>query len=175
MDGDKAEMVFTDPRYNVAIDGNVSGLGVNAARGQLRSQQVFTKLLSETERARKAAIEYKFKWERELERRQKLRVTGREPIPHSDDVRLDFKAEQVFFKGPMTKEEKAESRRRRSVEGVAALALDPRQTTSVSASLNAQAVGHRTGRSATSTMLRLSWRPPRMMIRPSSRPIANAP
>ena len=29
-------------------------LAVNAARGQLRSQQVFTKLLSETERARKA-------------------------------------------------------------------------------------------------------------------------
>lgn len=27
MGGEKAEMVFTDPPYNVAIDGNVSGLG----------------------------------------------------------------------------------------------------------------------------------------------------
>jgi DNA modification methylase len=27
MDGERAEMVFTDPPYNVAIDGNVSGLG----------------------------------------------------------------------------------------------------------------------------------------------------
>jgi DNA modification methylase len=27
MDGEKAEMVFSDPPYNVAIDGNVSGLG----------------------------------------------------------------------------------------------------------------------------------------------------
>src|SRR6202161_2910951 len=27
LDGEKAEMVFTDPPYNVAIDGNVSGLG----------------------------------------------------------------------------------------------------------------------------------------------------
>jgi ParB-like nuclease domain/DNA methylase len=27
MDGEKAEMIFTDPPYNVAIDGNVSGLG----------------------------------------------------------------------------------------------------------------------------------------------------
>jgi DNA modification methylase len=27
MDGEKAEMVFTDPPYNVAMDGNVSGLG----------------------------------------------------------------------------------------------------------------------------------------------------
>jgi ParB-like chromosome segregation protein Spo0J len=30
MDGEKAEMVFTDPPYNVAIDGNVSGLGKSA-------------------------------------------------------------------------------------------------------------------------------------------------
>src|SRR5271168_5228468 len=27
MDREKAEMVFTDPPYNVAIDGNLSGLG----------------------------------------------------------------------------------------------------------------------------------------------------
>jgi hypothetical protein len=27
MEGEKAEMVFTDPPYNVAIAGNVSGLG----------------------------------------------------------------------------------------------------------------------------------------------------
>jgi hypothetical protein len=27
MDGEKAEMAFTDPPYNVAIEGNVSGLG----------------------------------------------------------------------------------------------------------------------------------------------------
>jgi len=27
MDDEKAEFVFTDPPYNVKIDGNVSGLG----------------------------------------------------------------------------------------------------------------------------------------------------
>ena len=27
MDGEKAQMVFTDPPYNVPIDGHVSGLG----------------------------------------------------------------------------------------------------------------------------------------------------
>ena len=50
----------------------VRSLGVNAARGQLRSQQAFTKLVFETERDCKAqadqtleaAIQYKFKWER---------------------------------------------------------------------------------------------------------------
>ena len=27
LDGEEAQMVFTDPPYNVVIDGNVSGLG----------------------------------------------------------------------------------------------------------------------------------------------------
>ena len=91
-------------------------LAVNAARGQLRSQQVFTKLLSETERARKAltdrmletAIDYKYDWERELERRKKFGITGPEPHPHPDDVHIDLTTCQVTFKGPMTKEDKAE-------------------------------------------------------------------
>lgn len=91
-------------------------LAVNAARGQLRSQQVFTKLLSETERARKmlidqmfeTALDYKIAWERELERRKALRITGPEPLPHPDDVRLDFGTSQVTYTGPVTKEQKAE-------------------------------------------------------------------
>jgi len=90
-------------------------LAVNAARGQLRSQQVFTKLLSETERDRKAladriferAVDYKLTWELELERRQKVGVTGPEPIPHPDDVHIDLKTGQVSFTGPVTKEDKA--------------------------------------------------------------------
>lgn len=94
----------------------IRSLAVNAARGQLRSQQVFMKLVFETERTRKAAadgmlqaaIDYKAKWERELERRKQLGVKGREPIPHPDDIHLDFKAGKVLFKGPMTKEEKVE-------------------------------------------------------------------
>jgi Family of unknown function (DUF5681) len=94
----------------------VRALAVNAARGQLRSQQVFTKLLTETERARKTLIDqmfdvpldYKLKWERELERRKALGVTGPEPLPHPDDVKLDFATSQVTFKGPLTKEDKAE-------------------------------------------------------------------
>ena len=94
----------------------IRALAVNAARGQLRSQQAFTKLLSETERARKAltdrmfevALDYKLKWDEELERREKLGITGPEPLPHPDDVHLDLRTCQVTFIGPMTKEEKAE-------------------------------------------------------------------
>jgi hypothetical protein len=90
-------------------------LGVNAARGQLRSQQAFTKLVFETERDRKAqvdqtleAIKYKNNWERELDRRKQLGVTGREPLPHPDDVHIDPNTGEVSIKGPKNKAEKAE-------------------------------------------------------------------
>jgi Family of unknown function (DUF5681) len=94
----------------------VRSLAVNAARGQLRSQQVFTKLLTETERARKAltdryfetALDYKLKWEQELERRETYGVTGPEPLPHPDDVKLSFGTSQVTIQGPRLKEHKAE-------------------------------------------------------------------
>jgi DNA modification methylase len=51
MDAEKAEMVFTDPPYNVAIDGNVSGLGTirhrefAMASGEMTRDQ-FTAFLS---------------------------------------------------------------------------------------------------------------------------------
>ena len=94
----------------------VRALAVNAARGQLRSQQFFAKLLSETERANKAsrdellqnAIEYKHFWDQELEQRRKFGVQLPDPIPHPDDVIVDMGTGQVQFTGPMTKEEKAQ-------------------------------------------------------------------
>jgi hypothetical protein len=94
-------------------------LAVNAARGQLRSQQVFTKLLAETERARKeltdkmfdVALDYKLKWEQELERRKRLGITGPAPLPHPDDVRLNFLTSEVTFIGPLIKQHKAELER----------------------------------------------------------------
>jgi hypothetical protein len=71
-------------------------------------------MLSETERANKAwndeylkaAMEYKFRWEEELEGRKKLGITGPEPLPHPDDIVIDMKTDQVIIKGPRTKEEK---------------------------------------------------------------------
>ena len=94
----------------------VRALAVNAARGQLRSQQLFATLLSETERANKAlqdeflenAIEYKRDWDRELERHRQLGIQSPDPIPHPDDVIIDMKTGQVKIIGPMTKEDKAE-------------------------------------------------------------------
>ncbi len=82
----------------------VRALAVNAARGQLRSQQLFATLLSETERANKAshdayletAMQYKMEWEEELERRAKFGIVGLpEPLPHPDDVIFDVRSGQV--------------------------------------------------------------------------------
>jgi hypothetical protein len=94
----------------------IRALAVNAARGQHRAQQLFAELLHETERANKAlsddylqtAIEYKQHWEGELERCQRLGLTGPEPLPHPDDIVIDLKRGEVIVKGPMTKEEKVE-------------------------------------------------------------------
>lgn len=94
----------------------VRALAVNAARGQLRSQQAFAKLLTETERARReltdrlfdAALDYKLKWEQELERRERLGITGPAPLPHPDDVRLNFLTSEVIFVGPLIKQQKVE-------------------------------------------------------------------
>lgn len=91
-------------------------IAVNAARGQHRSQRLFAELVAETERANKAlsdemlqtAIEYKQHWEAELERRENLGIIRPDPLPHPDDILIDSKTGQVTFKGPVTKEEKAE-------------------------------------------------------------------
>jgi hypothetical protein len=111
---------ITEGRRQVTIPmakAVVRALAVNAARGQLRSQQLFATLLSDTERANKAlsdewletVIEYKCDWEKELDRRKKLGIMGlRDPLPHPDDIVVDMKSGQVRFNGPITKEEKAE-------------------------------------------------------------------
>jgi hypothetical protein len=92
----------------------VRALAVNAARGQLRSQQLFASLLAQTESANNAlaqkwfdtALEYKLQWNRELERRATLGVSGPEPIPHPDHVIIDMNTGRVQIRGPLTKEDK---------------------------------------------------------------------
>ena len=94
----------------------VRALAVNAAKGQHRAQQLFAQLLAATETANKrlhdewldVAITYKVEWDRELERRRQLGITGPDPVPHPDDIEIDMATGAVLIKGPMTKEQKAE-------------------------------------------------------------------
>ena len=53
-------------------------------------------------------MKYKVGWEQELERRERLGITGPEPILHPDDVQLNFYTGEVTFTGPITRKEKAE-------------------------------------------------------------------
>lgn len=94
----------------------IRSVAVNAAKGQQRAQRLFTQLLATTERENRrlhdefldVAITYKVEWERELERRRRLGITGPEPLPHPDHVVVDVRNGTVRIAGPATKEEKAE-------------------------------------------------------------------
>ncbi len=96
------------------VEAIVRSLALSAAKGQQRAQRLFTDLLYVTEQANKAlqdtwletAIEYKVDWDRELERRRRLGIVATDPVPHPDDIIIDFNAGKVRIQGPMTKEEK---------------------------------------------------------------------
>jgi len=94
----------------------VRAMAVNAAKGQHRAQRLFSELLATTENARRRlhdeffdkALTYKIEWDRELERRAKLRITDLpEPLPHPDQIVLDMNEGTVRMSGPLTKEDKA--------------------------------------------------------------------
>jgi hypothetical protein len=108
-------------------------LAVNAAKGQHRAQRLFAELLASVESSNKqlndeylsVAMDYKIAWERELDRRVRLGITGLpDPLPHPDHVVIDMRYGTVRILGPMTRAEEAElnlwrERRRDFVEELA--------------------------------------------------------
>ncbi|MFZ1991146.1 MAG: hypothetical protein WAW96_15415 [Alphaproteobacteria bacterium] len=99
------------------IQATLRSFGPNADKGQLRSQQLLIKFVSEIERSNNASvhrwyaalIKYKIAWETELERWRLLEITNLPaPIPHPDDIVIDFAEGSVRVVGPMTREEKEE-------------------------------------------------------------------
>ncbi|MER8577651.1 DUF5681 domain-containing protein [Mesorhizobium sp. M1423] len=93
----------------------IRSLAVNAVKGNQRAQRLFTELLTTTERENKrlhdewldTALTYKVEWDRELARRERLGITGPEPLPHPDHVVVNMRTGEVAIRGPATKEEKA--------------------------------------------------------------------
>ena len=94
----------------------IRALAVSAAKGNIRSQVLFSEMLNITQgnklRERQAlfqaAVDYKIGWQQELELRRQKGVSGPDPLPHPDRVILDFNTGTVQIKGPLTKEEKVE-------------------------------------------------------------------
>jgi Family of unknown function (DUF5681) len=92
-------------------------LAITAAKGNTRAQKLFLELLGNTELSNKLAeddylktmIEYKAEWEMELERRKLHGITALpEPLPHPDEIIVDFQRNTVSIRGPMDKREQAD-------------------------------------------------------------------
>ena len=92
-------------------------LSVKAVKGNTRAQKLFTSLLSDTELSNKKAeheyleamIAYKAHWETELERREFYSITNQpNPLPHPDDIIVDFQRNTACVRGPMDKRELAD-------------------------------------------------------------------
>ena len=89
-------------------------MGVSAMKGSRLSQRMLAELVRDVEQDRlKAQLEnlesfqeYKHRWDEEIERCQKAGLPDPEPVPHPDDIILNFSTGEVEFYGPMTKEEK---------------------------------------------------------------------
>jgi Family of unknown function (DUF5681) len=92
-------------------------LAVSAAKGNTRAQKLFAELLVETESSNKQAedewletmIVYKSNWEAELERRKLHGIAAlSDPLPHPDDIIVDYRRNTVSIQGPMDKRELAD-------------------------------------------------------------------
>ena len=94
----------------------VRSLAVTAAKGNTRAQRLFAELLASTETSNKraqdealeTAIIYKQNWEDELELRKHFNITAPDPLPHPDDIIINFRNGTVSVHGPMTKQELAD-------------------------------------------------------------------
>jgi hypothetical protein len=115
-------------------------IAVNAAKGHIRSQKLFTDLLRNVEGERlklhyeylKTMIEYKIAFTQEIERCKRLGLPLPEPLPHPDDIEIDMINGQVIIKGPITPEEKdqwdrLEKHKQELINGLHALRLDADQ------------------------------------------------
>lgn len=96
------------------IQAVLRSVSLRAASGDPRSQKMLIELLGAIEHSEKAdydqnlqtLVEYKAYWEGELLRRQRTGETGEEPLPHPDDIHIDFTDGSIEIRGPITKEQK---------------------------------------------------------------------
>lgn len=98
-----------------AIQAVFRAMGVSALKGNRFVQKTLAELVSKMERdhhqlrmeAFGSAVEYKHKWDQEIERCSKAGLPEPTPLPHPDDIILDVNTGTVNYEGPQTKEQKA--------------------------------------------------------------------
>ena len=91
------------------IQAAMRGLGVAAIKGDRRAQLAFKEHTEAVEKKRlqdrislfKSFMEYKTRWSDEIRRCKVLGLPPPDPLPHPDDVKLDVRAGEVRFVGPV--------------------------------------------------------------------------
>jgi hypothetical protein len=97
-----------------AIQAIFRAMGVSAMKGNRYAQRTMAELVQNVENARRqtlneylqALMEYKCEWERNIEDAISRGLTPPEPVPHPDDIIIDFIEPNGWVCGPMTKEDK---------------------------------------------------------------------
>jgi hypothetical protein len=98
-----------------AIQAVFRAMGVAALKGNRFAQKTLADLVQKVEQEHRdiqyanleTFTEYKLQWTREIERCERLGLPAPQPLPHPDDVIIDYRKGTFHLAGPITKEEKA--------------------------------------------------------------------
>lgn len=98
-----------------AIQAVFRAMGVSAMKGNRFAQKTLAELVGKLEAEKTelltshfaSAVDYKFRWEREIDRCRTSGLSVPDPLPHPDDILIDAREGKVKFAGPMTPDEKA--------------------------------------------------------------------
>jgi hypothetical protein len=99
-----------------AIQAVFRAMGVAAMKGNRFAQKMMAELVQDVESEDRklrlehleTMIEYKCNSEKAIEHAREMRLPEPQPIPHPDDIIVDFKNGHAAVCGPMTKEDKAD-------------------------------------------------------------------
>ena len=106
-EGDRTERI-------PVIQAILRKVAVAAANGNTRAQQNYLNLLIGAEADRrvatmeilKAAVDYKDRWYHIFAERARTGTTGPEPVPHPDDVLIDYETGNIRIDGPVMEDQK---------------------------------------------------------------------
>src|ERR1700731_1046764 len=106
-EGDRVERI-------PVIQAILRKVAVAAANGNIRAQQNYLNLLIGAEADRrvatmellKAAVDYKDHWHHVFAERARTETTGPEPVPHPDDVLIDYETGNIRIDGPVMEDQK---------------------------------------------------------------------
>jgi len=120
-----------------AIQAVFRAMGVSAMKGNRLAQRTMAELVQQIENEDRetrskhmdVVMDYKSSWERNFEIARERGWPEPQPIPHPDDIIIDFHTPGAFINGPKTKEEKArwDEQLRRREEAQTAVSLNAQQ------------------------------------------------